>query len=244
MNEEDIRDYEQGTTFEALKSLTINTGFMHPDMFAFLQSIMPGVENFAMMRTHINSQQVLADGWPNLKQLKAHECDTRLLFPLLHSHRHLFKLSVSSNKITDAQLVECAPILSDLTLLRLHHCPNVTNLGISALVEACPKLIVLQITANSAMTDAIITTVATCCPHLEHLMLRGSPKFSMLCLFNLLRTCPAMKSVTLGWPYASVHSKNLQKHKQDFLVHGVTLRYDTKAAVNDDALLCPYFGHF
>jgi hypothetical protein len=105
----------------------------------------------------------LAKGCPLLQTLvlsRSNRITDVGVIALVEGCRELRMLTLSSANLTDRALVVVAERCPGLTDLSLYACPQVTDIGLTALVHGCRKLFYLSI-CGSAITSVSVRAVAT-----------------------------------------------------------------------------------
>lgn len=94
------------------------------------------------------------------------------------------KLNLCKSKITDSSIIRIASTIA-LVEIQLQWCKGITDTGIIALVQNCPKLRLLDLTA-CLVTDLAIDAIAERCSELQILDLSWCNSFSEHALLSLI----------------------------------------------------------
>jgi hypothetical protein len=117
--------------------------------------------------------------WPDLQEISVHEASPGLLDSIAEGFQHLTALTVRNHEygFTDAFVPATFYERVNAGLRHFNSKAPVTNEGLLALSEHCPRLRSLM-TTDLQMTDAVLQRIINRCPHLEAVNLFEFPHVS------------------------------------------------------------------
>ncbi len=114
--------------------------------------------------------------------------------------------------MSDDLLIKNAPSWKELEELDLSHCNHVTDRGLSAIAEHCPRLTTLSLGYCYNITAVGRGAIAQQCPGLKKLILQGHNDITEEELQTLAPLCPHLTHISLSAPIDIEGLKTAARH--------------------------------
>ena len=172
------------------------------DLQTLLLSLWLDVRSLATLDVAVSSH-VLRPSWMRLlKSLRSSAIDKwgHGLSSLMWLSRRSIRVSQVLIKIDACRVRGCDIMLldtSDIVLLDLRGCKNITDQCLTDIVKRCVKLRSIDIGGCGEVTDAGVTALGAGCGQLQSINLEGCDKVTDACVISLSAGCGQLHSIDL-----------------------------------------------